>query len=116
MNTLCPKLVEIHSEMEKIQTWETLETRDGPHPAQVYMVDLEEMAVLSGRIKERYRRVKPFWQTTEEIQERLSADGQAFTEHQHRDQPPRLVTPATEVLGHYMSNLLGFQLRPNFVI
>eukprot|EP00238_Polyblepharides_amylifera_P014991 CAMPEP_0196581976 /NCGR_PEP_ID=MMETSP1081-20130531/36768_1 /TAXON_ID=36882 /ORGANISM="Pyramimonas amylifera, Strain CCMP720" /LENGTH=539 /DNA_ID=CAMNT_0041902409 /DNA_START=194 /DNA_END=1813 /DNA_ORIENTATION=+ len=50
----------------------------------VYIIDIEEMAVVGDRVKNRLHGAKPFWQSTEEIMERMTADGQAFTEHQHQ--------------------------------
>lgn len=42
------------------------------------------MSVVGDRVWARFHEAKPFWQTTDEMIERLSADGQAYTEHQHR--------------------------------
>eukprot|EP00240_Pyramimonas_obovata_P016090 CAMPEP_0118949058 /NCGR_PEP_ID=MMETSP1169-20130426/48951_1 /TAXON_ID=36882 /ORGANISM="Pyramimonas obovata, Strain CCMP722" /LENGTH=267 /DNA_ID=CAMNT_0006895607 /DNA_START=120 /DNA_END=920 /DNA_ORIENTATION=+ len=50
----------------------------------VYIVDIEEMSVFGDRVVDQFKPTKPYWQSTEEIQERLTAEGQPFTEHQHQ--------------------------------
>ncbi|KAK3281420.1 hypothetical protein CYMTET_10794 [Cymbomonas tetramitiformis] len=51
----------------------------------VYIVDLEEIAIVGERTKDTFTKIKPYWQTTEEIQERLTADGSAYQRHQIAD-------------------------------
>jgi len=56
----------------------------------VYVIDLEEMSIFGDRILDQAKPTKPYWQSTEEIAERFTADGQAFTEHQHLAETQRV--------------------------